>query len=101
MVHQVPSRSLVLCSSMKGSSSVVEESLNLNFYTENSTSLIYEVQFFEDFVMARPLSPEFYSAIRQMTWGEFTDEFHEYLGDCYRLRSLIDGEEEKKDVKII
>lgn len=51
------------------------------FFTEKDTSFIYEVRFFGDFVLVRPASTMFYSAVRQVPLGEFMDAFEEYSGD--------------------
>lgn len=100
MARQVPSQSPVQCSSTKDSSSMEEE--NLNFFTERATRLIYEASFYDDFVLVRPASPAFYSALRQLSWPEFTNEFEEFWGDRTRLRMQIDGidPDEKRDVEI-
>jgi len=90
MDSQEPVRSLHQCISTKGLSSVGDE-VNLNFFTERATRLIYEASFYDDFVLVRPASPVFYTAIRQLTWNEFNAEFEEFWGDCTRLRKQLDG----------
>lgn len=89
MARQVLLGSPVACISTKGSSNVEEE--NLNFFTEKDTRLIYEASFHNDFVLVRPASPAYYSAIRQLSWNEFSAEFEEFWGDCRRLRVILDG----------
>jgi hypothetical protein len=89
MVRQVRSQSPAQCISTKGSSSV--EEANLNFYTEKATRLIYEAAFYDDFVLVRPASPLFYSAVRQLSWNEFSSEFEEFWGNRLRLRDQLDG----------
>lgn len=79
------------------------EEANLDFFTEKDTRLIYEASFYDDFVLVRPASPIFYSAVRQLSWGEFNAEFEEYWGDRLRLRRQLDGnddDDEKQEVEI-
>lgn len=62
-----------------------------SFYTELSTNLLYEVKFFETFVLTRPASPSFYLAIRKIDTLTFVKEFDEYLGDPDQLRAYLYG----------
>jgi hypothetical protein len=82
----------------KGASQVEEE--NLNFFTEIDTRLIYEASFYDDFVLVRPASPAFATALRQLSWTEFTTEFEEFWGDRVRLRMQIDGIDPDEDDKV-
>jgi hypothetical protein len=63
------------------------------YYVETETNLIYEVKFFDGFVLARPASPAFYLAIRKIDILTFSKEFHEYSGDSERLRAYLWGVE--------
>lgn len=60
------------------------------FYVEKSTSLIYEVQFFKDYVLTRPASPMFYLAIKKLSHVDFAGEFEEYCGDHEAVKASID-----------
>lgn len=71
----------------------VESQPDTSFYTEKTTRLIYEVQFFQDFALARPASPAFRSALRQLNFKEFTEEFEEFAGDPQIIRDLLNGED--------
>lgn len=62
-----------------------------DLYVEDATSLLYEVKFFSGFVIARPASPMFYSAIRKLSDAEFAHEFREYWGDHEEARKAIQG----------
>lgn len=62
-----------------------------NFYVEKSTSLIYEAKFFDKFIIVRPASPAFYTAIRKLTYPEFTNEFDEFWGDRTQIRNYLNG----------
>jgi hypothetical protein len=61
-------------------------------YVERSTSLLYEVKFFDGFVLVRPASPAFYQALRKISHTEFADEFEEYGGDQEAVINHIRGE---------
>jgi hypothetical protein len=62
------------------------------YYVEKSSRLIYQVQFFDTFVMYRPATPGFESLIKRMELSEFLDEFDEFEGDPRLLDDFIDGE---------
>lgn len=64
-----------------------------DFYVETDTSLIYEVKFFDDFVLVRPASPQFYLALRKMSISEFSRDFHEFCGDHQEVRDCLEGAE--------
>lgn len=66
-----------------------EEDILGALYVERETSFMYEVKFFEDFVLARPASPTFYLAIRKMSHNDFANEFDEYYGDHEAARVTI------------
>lgn len=63
----------------------------ISFYTEKGTRFIYEVQFFKDFVLVRPASPDFASALRQLSLAEFEEEFEEFWGDPQQVRDILEG----------
>lgn len=60
-------------------------------YTEKSTRLLYEAKLFDDFVIVRPLDPNFHDAMEKMEHGRFVDEYEEYLGDCSKVRQYMAG----------
>lgn len=62
------------------------------FYTEIDTRLIYEAQFFGDFVLVRPASPAFHAAVIKIDdYAEFTSRFEEYLGCHQELRAFLNS----------
>lgn len=61
------------------------------FYTEKSTRFLYEVQFFEGFVLHRPATPEFSDVLTKVSYRQFEEEFEEFLGDADLLRDHIEG----------
>lgn len=61
----------------------------LNLCTELSTSRLYETKTFDDFVMARPILPQFYNHIRKLTPEEFSQEFEDYTGDRTAMRKFL------------
>jgi hypothetical protein len=60
-------------------------------YVETETGFIYEVKFFEEHVLVRPASPQFYCALRKISHLEFSKTFHEYYGDHDAVRDEIRG----------
>jgi hypothetical protein len=60
-------------------------------YVERQTSLLYEVKFFETFVLVRPASPAFYLALRKMSHSEFAKYFDEFYGDHEQVKTHIRG----------
>jgi hypothetical protein len=62
-----------------------------DIYVERDTSLIYEVKFFEDFVLVRPGSPCFYTSLRKLSHVEFAAQFDEYSGDHSAVKDAIRG----------
>lgn len=103
MARQVPSQLPVVCISTKGSSSV-EEDVNLNFFTEKTSRLIYEVRFYEGFVIVRPASPDPSVKLRQVDWGDFLDEFEEYWGDKEQIAAFVGGyleDDEPEEVDLL
>lgn len=65
------------------------------FFTEIATRLIYEAQFFDDFVLVRPASPAFHAAMLKIDdYAEFTSQFEEFAG-CHReLREFLNASSE-------
>ncbi len=63
----------------------------LPFFVEESTNLIYEAKFFDDFVIVRPASPAFATAIRKLDHNEFAREFKEFWGDPDPVRVFLYG----------
>lgn len=64
-----------------------------DIYVETATSLIYEVRFFDTFVIVRPATPAFYLAIRKLTHTDFSKLFEEFNGDKDEVRAFIKGME--------
>lgn len=62
------------------------------FFTEIATRLIYEAQFFEDFVLVRPASPAFHAAMMKIDdYAEFTEKFEEFAGCHQELRAFLNA----------
>ena len=59
-------------------------------YTERDTSLLYEVQLFNEFVLVRPASPGFGDVVERLGHDEFMDRFEEFWGDPSALLSATD-----------
>lgn len=59
-------------------------------YTEKATRLLYEVQFYDDFVLVRPASPFFYAAIAKMPYAEFENDYEEFAGDHGKVKKYIE-----------
>jgi hypothetical protein len=70
----------------------VTDELLPDIYVENSTTLLYEVKFFENFVIVRPATPTYYLAIRKLSHHEFASEFSEFFGDKEYVRDAIRGQ---------
>lgn len=68
-----------------------DDPCDFNFYTEKSTSLIYDARFYDDFVIVRPASPAFYLSIRKLSHLEFVAEFDEYGGDQHQVAMFLLG----------
>jgi hypothetical protein len=62
-----------------------------DIYTERTSNLLYEVKFFQDFVLVRPANPTFYLALRKLSHLEFANEFAEYWGDHAAVKEAIRG----------
>lgn len=62
-------------------------------YVEISTRLLYEVRFFENFVLIRLATPAYYLAIAKISHEEFSARFEEYEGDQEAARAAIRGDE--------
>lgn len=66
-----------------------EDELFYEIYVETASNLIHEVQFFPEFVLVRPASPNLYLTIRKVSLLDFSKEFHEYLGDPQAVRDFL------------
>lgn len=66
-----------------------EDEIFYEIYVETASNLIHEVQFFDNFCLVRPASPNLYLAIRKLNLTDFAKEFHEYLGDAAAVRSYL------------
>lgn len=58
--------------------------------TEAETGIIHEIQFFDTFVLARPISPSLYRKIRRVENNDFYREFREFCGDQDAVRKSVD-----------
>lgn len=56
-------------------------------WMEKSTNIIYEVQHFGEFVIARPATPALYSMIKRLTVPELLDDFEESFVDVKAFRA--------------
>lgn len=68
-----------------------EDDLLPDLFVQKDTGLIFEVKFFDDFVLVRPATPLFYTAIKKMSLDEFGKEFEEFLGDVEEARLYLRG----------
>ena len=48
---------------------------------DKATSIIYEAQTVNDFVLVRPATPSLYGNLTRLSLSEFSDKFSEYEGD--------------------
>lgn len=69
-----------------------EEEEPLNLYTEKKTSVIWDVRFFDGFVLARPIAPEMARSIRKIKDSRFQSEFEEFHGDYRWIQEWLSGE---------
>ncbi len=60
------------------------------YYTEKSTSTVYEVKFFNGFVIARPPCPADFKSMRKIDIRTFSKEFELYAGDMSQVRRIIE-----------
>ncbi len=70
----------------------IEQDYDYHLYTEISTNLIYDARFFDDFVIVRPASPAFWSAIMKMSTVDFSREFREFYGDPTQVIAALNSE---------
>jgi hypothetical protein len=68
-----------------------EQMEELNLYVELSTSRIYEGKLFEEFVIARPLLPQFHDHIRKVEISAFSREFEDFQGNREEIRTFLKG----------
>ena len=50
------------------------------------TSIIYEAQPINDFVMLRPATPSLYGRLTRLTFEEFTEKFEEFDGNLETIK---------------
>jgi hypothetical protein len=62
------------------------------FYTEKSTSLLWEVKFFSDFVMVKMATPGCENTLIRMSLADFDDRFEEFWGDPDQVFAYLGGE---------
>jgi hypothetical protein len=67
------------------------EDMETYLYTEKSSNMIYDIRFFDGFVIARPATPAFYNAIRKLSHLQFSKEFDEYWGDPELVKGYMWG----------
>lgn len=65
------------------------EDIPVLLYVERTTNLIYEIQGFDDFVLARPVTRALASMIRKMSYNDLAREFTEYLGNPQEVWSQV------------
>lgn len=70
----------------------IEEAEPLNLYTEKKTSIIWDVKFFDSFVIARPIAPAMARSIRKIKDNRFAAEFEEFHGDYRGIQEWLSGE---------
>jgi hypothetical protein len=63
------------------------------FYVEKKSRLIYEVKFFQNFVLVRPAAPALYLALKKLSYNDFTKNYEEYLGNPDEVREQLEGAE--------
>lgn len=63
-------------------------------YMNKKTCLLYDVKFFKDFVIVRPVEPDFYHLIARMSYNDLAKDYEESFVDAKRLRERLHAEEE-------
>lgn len=63
-------------------------------YAEKSSGILYEVQFFETFVLHKPATPEFADILRKVSYEEFEKDFEEFQGNVASARAAMAGYDE-------
>lgn len=58
-------------------------------FVENNSNILYDVKYFPEFVIVRPVSPSLYSYIRRLTYTELSEGFHESFVDVQKLREKV------------
>lgn len=88
--------------SMKDLSVVTETKLKKSespaLYMQKTTCLLYDVKFFDDFVIVRPVEPEFYHLIKRLSYNDLANDFEESFVDAKALRQKI---EDGEDIEIV
>lgn len=63
-------------------------------YMHKKTHLLYDVKFFDDCVIVRPVSPEFYHQIERLSYNDLAESYEESYVDVKALRKRIQDNEE-------
>lgn len=77
------------CMSTESLSNMDDEDDIGDIYVERDTALLYEVKFFDGFVLVRPASPAFHLALRKLSTLDFAKYFDEFYGDHEQVRNAI------------
>lgn len=67
-------------------------------YMHKRTHLLYDVKFFDDCVIVRPVSPEFYHQIARLSYNELSEDYEESYVDAKALRKKVQNNE---DIEVI
>lgn len=57
---------------------------------EKKTNILYDVKYFPDYVIVRPVSPSMYSYIRKMSYTDLAERFEESFVDVKALRARVE-----------
>ena len=71
----------------------ITEQEPLCLYTDKKTHTIYDVKFFDGFVLIRPVAPGFERHVKKIPMNLFAEHFEEFMGDYARIRELLSGED--------
>lgn len=69
--------------------SIDDHVTQLNLYVELKTSRLYEGKLFEDFVLLRPILPQFHDHIKKVPLPEFGKDFEDYEGDRSSMKMFL------------
>lgn len=58
-------------------------------FMEKKTNILYDVKYFPDYVIVRPVSPSMYSYIRKMSYSDLSERFEESFVDVKALRARV------------
>lgn len=70
-----------------------EDELLPDLFVEKDTHLIYEVKFFDTFVLVRPATPLLYLAIKKLDHHVFCRDFEEFCGSKKAVREFMQSRE--------